>query len=78
VYSFGILLWELETGMVPYEGLDDKQMKGLLLDQHMRPQIPEGTDKGLTILIRRCWQDNADKRPDFKAILTYLDRIKFS
>jgi serine/threonine protein kinase len=77
-YSFGVLLWELETGNVPFEGLDDKTMKYMLLEQRLRPLIPETTDKALSILIRRCWQDNETKRPDFKKIIASLDKVKFS
>jgi serine/threonine protein kinase len=54
-YSYGILLWELETGLIPFEGLDEKAIKMLLLEQRLRPQIPADSDKTLTLLIRRCW-----------------------
>ncbi|CDW81984.1 protein kinase [Stylonychia lemnae] len=74
-YSFGVLLWELETGNVPFEGLDEKTMRYMLLDQRLRPLIPENTDPLLSVLIRRCWQDNEQKRPDFKKILASLDKI---
>lgn len=32
IYSYGILLWELETGNIPFEGLDEKTMKYMLID----------------------------------------------
>lgn len=78
IYSFGMLLWELETGSIPFEGLDEKTTKAMLLEQRLRPQIPETTDKNLTLLIRRCWQDNSEKRPDFKKISVSLDKVRFS
>lgn len=73
-----MLLWELETGSIPFDKLDDRTMKYMLLDQKLRPLIPESTDKGLTTLIRRCWQDNAQKRPNFQRIVQFLDKVKFS
>ncbi len=39
-----MLLWEIETGCIPFEGLDLNELKELLLDQKLRPKIPEGTD----------------------------------
>jgi len=78
VYSYGVLLWELETTNIPFEGLDEKTMRYMLLDQKLRPLIPETTDRALSTLIRRCWQDNESKRPDFKKIVAFLDRVSFS
>lgn len=77
-YSYGVILWELETGHIPFENMDDKGMKHMLIQAKMRPMIPEYTDKNLALLIRRCWQDNAEKRLDFKRILQHLERVEFS
>jgi hypothetical protein len=45
----------LETGSIPFEGLDEKTMRYMLNEQRLRPLIPEETDKPLSTLIRRCW-----------------------
>lgn len=44
VYSYGMLLWEIETGSRPFDGLDDKQIKVMLLERRLRPLIPKTTD----------------------------------
>ena len=31
-YSYGMLLWELETGNIPFEGLDEKTIRSMLLE----------------------------------------------
>ena len=43
-YSFGIMLWEIETGQVPFEGYDDKSIRTLLVVEKMRPKIPDQTE----------------------------------
>lgn len=78
VYSYGMILWELETGLVPFDGLDPREIRSKLVDEKMRPQIPMGTDKRLAFLIRRCWQDRAQQRPNFSNIEDYLLKVKFS
>jgi hypothetical protein len=51
-----VLLWEIESGNIPFEGLDEKTMRNMLLIQKLRPLIPaENTDRALSTLIRRCW-----------------------
>ena len=37
VYSYGILLWELESGKVPFAGMSDKEIKEKLCNDHVRP-----------------------------------------
>jgi len=32
VYSYGVLLWEMETGSIPFDTVDEKTMKYMLLE----------------------------------------------
>lgn len=73
-----MILYELETGEVPFDGLDLKEIRTKLVEERLRPQIFENTDSALATLIRRCWQDKSSSRPSFEKILTYLRRVKFS
>ncbi len=38
----------------------------------MRPRIPPETNNSLALLIRRCWQDNSNKRPSVNKIYESL------
>jgi serine/threonine protein kinase len=45
IYSFSIVLWELGTGMEPYEGDKFRSIQELITEvgrNHRRPQIPPG------------------------------------
>jgi len=52
-----MLLWELETGKIPFENLTVSDLKVKLLTERVRPWIPEIVCPKLALLIRRCWQD---------------------
>jgi len=78
VYSFGLILWEIETCSIPFKEMNDREIKEILVKQKLRPEIPKTTDENLSLLIRRCWQDDSAKRSDFKKILSYLENVKFS
>jgi len=55
IYSLGMILWEMETGHIPFENESQLQVFSLLAADKMRPRIPTETNKGLALLIRRCW-----------------------
>jgi hypothetical protein len=42
-----MILWELETGKVPFLGLEKNDLKKKLLEVRQRPRIPKNTDENL-------------------------------
>ncbi|PKU77395.1 serine/threonine-protein kinase STY17 isoform X1 [Dendrobium catenatum] len=75
VYSFGILMWELLTGKLPYEFLSPLQAAVGVLRAGLRPIIPKNTNPKLAALLEKCWQKDPALRPDFSEILDTLNCI---
>lgn len=76
VYSFACVLFELQTGMVPWAGITPQQeAAGLLVmavrDDADRPDGMEGVvvpPNDLTRLMRDCWHQDPTRRPTFTEI----------
>ncbi|XP_043711169.1 serine/threonine-protein kinase STY46-like [Telopea speciosissima] len=75
VFSFGIVLWELLTGKIPYEFLTPLQAAVGVVQKGLRPPIPKNTHPKLAELLERCWQQDPSLRPDFSEIIDMLQRI---
>ncbi|XP_020115320.1 serine/threonine-protein kinase STY46 [Ananas comosus] len=75
VFSFGILLWELLTGKIPYEYLTPLQAAVGVVQKGLRPTIPKNTHPKLIELLERCWQQDPTQRPDFSEILETLQHL---
>ncbi|KAI4325411.1 hypothetical protein MLD38_030814 [Melastoma candidum] len=75
VFSFGIVLWELLTGEIPYAYMSPLQAAVGVVQKGLRPMIPENASPSLIELLRRCWQQNPDERPSFSEILDNLKQI---
>ena len=52
LFSFGITLWELWTGKLPYEGLSDFSIMDGVRSGTLRPQIPESCHPTLAALMQ--------------------------
>ncbi|KAH3831342.1 uncharacterized protein LOC127880025 [Dreissena polymorpha] len=76
VYSFAIILWEMLTRNIPYEGTSVFKVLERVR-KNKRPEIPASTPEGLTHLISICWDPNPAKRPQFKEILQILENLSF-
>lgn len=75
VFSFGVILWELATGQVPWEGLNVMQVVGAVGFMGQRLTIPDDVDGDVRDLIQRCWLSDPEQRPTFKEIMASIEQI---
>ena len=69
VYAYGIVLWEIATGQLPYQGLESTQIIAQVMMNDLRPTIPDSMNGLLRDLITACWDRNPDRRPSFDEII---------
>ncbi|KAI8001026.1 Serine/threonine/tyrosine-protein kinase HT1 [Camellia lanceoleosa] len=74
VYSFGIVLWELTTTLLPFQGMTPVQAAFAVAQKNQRPPLPASCQPILAHLIKRCWAANPSKRPDFSHIVSTLEK----
>nr|XP_043612375.1 serine/threonine/tyrosine-protein kinase HT1 [Erigeron canadensis] len=74
VYSFGIVLWELTTALLPFQGMTPVQAAFAVAEKNERPPLPASCQPALAHLIKRCWAAEASKRPDFTEIVQALEK----
>lgn len=76
VYSFGLLLWEMLTGRIPYEDMTPIQAAFAVVDKNLRPVIPPDCPAALRALIEQCWALHPEKRPEFWQIVKVLEQFE--
>ncbi|KAK8585214.1 hypothetical protein V6N13_139149 [Hibiscus sabdariffa] len=75
VFSFGVVLWELLTGKLPYENLTPLQAAVGVVQKGLRPIIPKHTHPKFVELLERCWQQDPSLRPEFSEISNILEDL---
>ncbi|CAL0313306.1 unnamed protein product [Lupinus luteus] len=73
VYSFGIVLWELITGMLPFQNMTAVQAAFAVVNRNVRPIVPNDCLPILREIMTRCWDPNPDVRPPFTEIVGMLE-----
>nr|XP_056709696.1 mitogen-activated protein kinase kinase kinase 11 [Euleptes europaea] len=72
IWSYGVLLWELLTGEVPYRGIDGLAVAyGVAVNKLTLP-IPSTCPEPFARLMAECWEQDPHRRPSFASILSQL------
>lgn len=76
IWSYGVLLWELLTGEVPYRGIDGLAVAyGVAVNKLTLP-IPSTCPEPFAKLMKECWEQDPHIRPSFALILKQLTAIE--
>ncbi|KAF2297704.1 hypothetical protein GH714_002355 [Hevea brasiliensis] len=65
VYSFGLILWEMVAGTIPYEDMNPIQAAFAVVNKNLRPVIPRDCPPAMRALIEQCWCLHPEKGPSF-------------
>ncbi|XP_057315339.1 mitogen-activated protein kinase kinase kinase 9-like [Hydractinia symbiolongicarpus] len=75
VWSYGVVLWELLTGQIPYHGIENLAVAyGVAMNKLTLP-VPTTCPNGFKLLMEDCWQPDPHDRPRFPDILVSLEKI---
>ncbi|XP_017274500.1 mitogen-activated protein kinase kinase kinase 9 isoform X2 [Kryptolebias marmoratus] len=78
VWSYGVLLWELLTGEVPFRSIDGLAVAyGVAMNKLALP-IPSTCPEPFARLMESCWSSDPHSRPQFSTILDQLTAIEES
>ncbi|KAE8659297.1 Serine/threonine protein kinase, putative isoform 2 [Hibiscus syriacus] len=75
VYSFGILMWEILTEEEPYAHMHCGAIIGGIVQNTLRPPIPEHCDPDWRKLMEQCWSHDPKSRPSFTEIANRLQSM---
>ncbi|RHZ85077.1 hypothetical protein Glove_71g115 [Diversispora epigaea] len=76
VYSYGIIAYEIVTGIPPYPDIPHDKDLAMKICNGLRPKIPFHTPKLITRMIIRCWDARVTHRPTFKGLRDELDKYR--
>jgi hypothetical protein len=74
VYSFGLLLWQVCSLDLPYDGMNRQDHSELVVHGNERPPLDSDWSTPLRILMKRSWEPDPSVRPSMDSIYKILKR----
>mmetsp|Transcript_5138 Transcript_5138/g.13514 ORF Transcript_5138/g.13514 Transcript_5138/m.13514 type:complete len:105 (+) Transcript_5138:774-1088(+) len=74
-WGFGVLIWELLTGRLPFAGMDKVSVARAVGLKGVRLPTPDRGPRELKQLVLSCWKDRHD-RPSFYRIAANLRDLR--
>lgn len=74
VYSFGLLLWQVCSLQLPYDGMNRQDHSELVVHGNERPPLDSAWSTPLRILMKRAWEPDPLARPSMDSIYKILRR----
>ncbi len=76
IYSFGMIMWELITGRMPFWNQNNDIELLIKICKNFRPPIIKNTPRKYIELMQECWDSDPNKRPTALNIYERLINIK--
>jgi serine/threonine protein kinase len=72
-YSFGILIWQVATGKIPFREMGKKPYFDRVVIGGQRPKLEPNWPMGFCNLLKVCWHEDKNLRPSFQKIMAELE-----
>lgn len=77
IYSFGIVLWEIATRKIPFEGCNSETLCQLVVKNKHQEPLNEDCPEELCHIINRCRAYEPSERPNAEEIVNILSSLCF-
>ncbi|EXX50462.1 Sps1p [Rhizophagus irregularis DAOM 197198w] len=78
IYSFSMIMWELTSGIPPFNNRAHDIQLSLSICKGVRPEILENTPQCYVDLMKKCWNEDSSKRPSSKEVLKIIKNWIFN
>eukprot|EP00597_Dinobryon_sp_UTEXLB2267_P008479 CAMPEP_0170088298 /NCGR_PEP_ID=MMETSP0019_2-20121128/22585_1 /TAXON_ID=98059 /ORGANISM="Dinobryon sp., Strain UTEXLB2267" /LENGTH=414 /DNA_ID=CAMNT_0010306427 /DNA_START=114 /DNA_END=1358 /DNA_ORIENTATION=+ len=75
IYSFGVILWQMTAGEVPYNSMKKDEYMTRVVVNGFRLKIKDDLPTLLFDLIEACWDASPSRRPSAEEVVVKLDEI---
>ncbi|CAG8682505.1 10274_t:CDS:1, partial [Funneliformis mosseae] len=80
IYSYGVLMWEISSGIPSFKNFTSKCDQDLLyfnIPNGYHENTIEGTPEDYKKLYENCWNSIPEKRPNIKKVLEEFKKMGF-